>query len=156
MAENVHVKHFSNIVNIYYNRYSKKDLEKVSTYTLVGHLANYMKEREIPYQRIIEITDIKIDSAIEFTDAIDVFKKLVKAIGMNNSIVVINTVIPKEHIAAKKYTPYDKDNDTINQHILNLHLGFTSIEDICYNHHKIPYLFINKASIPLLKKVLSL
>lgn len=156
MADGIHVKHFSNIVNIYYNRYSKKELEKVSTYTLVGHLANYMKEKEIPYQRIIEITDIKIDSVIEFTDAIDVFKKLVKALGMNNSIVVINTVIPKDHITAKKYMPYDKENDTINQHILNLNLGFTSIKNICYNHHEIPYLFVNKAAVPLLKKILSL
>lgn len=156
MAEGIHVKHFSNIVNIYYNRYSKKELEKVSTYTLVGHLANYMKEKEITYQRIIEITDIRIDSAIEFPDAIDVFKKLVKALGMNNSIVVIDTVIPKDHIAAKKYTPYDKDDDTINQHILNLNLGFTSIESICCNQHEIPYLFINKAAVPLLKKILSL
>lgn len=156
MAEETHVKHFSNIVNIYYNRYSKKELEKFSRYTLAGFLADYMKENDIAFQRIIEITDIRIDSTIEFNDAVDVFKKLVKALGMNNSIVIINTIIPKEHIAAKKYTPYDKENDTINQHILNLNLGFTNIEDICCNHHKIPYLFINKAAIPLLKKVLSL
>lgn len=156
MAEETHVKHFSNIVNIYYNRYSKKELEKFSRYTLAGFLADYMKEHGIMFQRIIEITDIKIDSVIEFNDAIDVFKKLVKALGMNNSIVIINTTIPQEHIAAKKYIPYDKDNNEINQCILNINLGFTSIKSICDSHHIIPYLFVNKTAIPLLKEVLSL